>query len=347
MAWAAFTATRTLFRQVNARRLWPFLVFTTTGVLAIATWLGWPMLISEPYVRVPAANFVIYSSCIPEQVEVRTRTPYATLVRARLALHDPSANRALSQQEVERVAVRDDGVPLFAITVPQQAMALIEDAKADAHANALLGLALDFNRVPFVDIDAVSISYPTKKPNGSCLKEELKGTDLLSRLDDKRARVMRFNLIQDKLSDIIFGANEVLGNVLLAALALMALWMIVALVGGLRGVFLVADEELLKSFKSKARAKEDIVAAWSRMYRSLVFGRVLGPALGFLLTVSSLVAGLHPSATSMKDTFQFVSSLQLALVATFMGLLVRIIAEFALRYQRGFSDRKLALVSEP
>jgi hypothetical protein len=251
------------------------------------------------------------------------------------------------QQEVERAAVRVDGSPVFTMTVPQQTAMLIEEAQAERHAQALLGLALDFNKVPSIDIDAVAISYPTDKPGSSCLKEELKGADLLERLDDKRARVMHFNLVQDQLSDIIFGANEVLGNVLLAGLALMALWMIVALIGGLRGVFLVPDEQLLKSFKSKRETKEDVVAAWARTYRSLVFGRVLGPALGFLLTVSSLVAGLHPSAASVKDTFQFVSSLQLALVATFMGLLVRIIAELALRYQRELSDRKLALASRP
>jgi hypothetical protein len=339
MAWAPWQQTKTLISQVNARRIWPFLIFIVTGALAVVAWLGWPSLVATPYIRVPGSSFVVHTSCIPDSLQLRTSTPYATLARARLVLRDPKITQYLAQIELEKKAERLDGGPQFSVEISPTAASQLRDAKSVHKRESVTGVAFDFAKIPAIDLVSITISYGSE-----CKSEQLSGNDLLDRLNEQRARVMRFYLIQDKLSDLIFRGNEFVGNVLLAALTLMVLWLTATLVGGLRGVFLVSDQEITEAFQAKPQTKESIVASWSGTYKRLVFGRVLGPALGFLLTVSSLVAGLHPSAAAVRDTFQFVSSLQLALVATFMGLLVRIVAEFALRYQREFAERKMALL---
>jgi len=62
-----------------------------------------------------------------------------------------------------------------------------------------------------------------------------------------------------------------------------------------------------------------------RYYR---FSQLLGPAIGFMLTISSLIAGLHPSLRQAQDITHFFETLQVAMVSTLLGLAVRIIAVF-------------------
>lgn len=58
------------------------------------------------------------------------------------------------------------------------------------------------------------------------------------------------------------------------------------------------------------------------------FLQILGPTVGFLLTTSSLVAALNPSLQESRDIKSFFDSIQVAMISTFVGLLIRLIALF-------------------
>lgn len=56
------------------------------------------------------------------------------------------------------------------------------------------------------------------------------------------------------------------------------------------------------------------------------FFQIFGPAFGFLFTITSLIAGLHPSAQIGRDVSQFFVAIQVAMTSTFIGLFMRIIS---------------------
>lgn len=59
------------------------------------------------------------------------------------------------------------------------------------------------------------------------------------------------------------------------------------------------------------------------------FLQILGPAIGFALTISSLIAGLNPTLQQAQDISIFFESIQIAMISTFIGLIIRIIAIFS------------------
>lgn len=67
-------------------------------------------------------------------------------------------------------------------------------------------------------------------------------------------------------------------------------------------------------------------ACWYKRSVGYRFWQVLGPAVGFLFTVSSLVVALHPSVRNANDLDTFTRGIHVAMIATFLGLLLRIVA---------------------
>ena len=56
------------------------------------------------------------------------------------------------------------------------------------------------------------------------------------------------------------------------------------------------------------------------------FLQIFGPAIGFALTISSLIAGLHPTLQTTQDISIFFESIQIAMISTFIGLIIRLIS---------------------
>jgi hypothetical protein len=343
---------KTVFARINDRRMWPFLAFVASTAIVIAGWLCLPALL-HPYVRVPGAIFSFSVPCIPENVQVETITPYAVLTRAKLMLQDRRKTSLLAQYDLDIASKRAGGGINFTLIASPNVKKQMSDAMSGPNAGSQLAVSMEFTKIPAIDLVSVDASYAIDLGMGGCRPENISAETLMKRLDDPRARTMRYALIQDKLSDFILNANEIGGNIVLAGLVLMFLWLTVLFVEGVRRVYLLSDSRLRADLLALVPAATEgrkqllanmVSAQYSSVFRRLAFARVFGPATGFLLTVSSLVAALHPSAAAAQDTFRFVSSLQLALVATFMGLVVRIMAELALRFHRDDAERKLQAI---
>ncbi|HPQ43896.1 MAG TPA: hypothetical protein PKZ42_06665 [Syntrophales bacterium] len=73
-------------------------------------------------------------------------------------------------------------------------------------------------------------------------------------------------------------------------------------------------------------AKDNFGMHYVRKDNWLRFLQVLGPAVGFTLTISSLIAALHPSIRELGDIgiSSFFEAIQIAMISTFVGLLIRL-----------------------
>lgn len=88
----------------------------------------------------------------------------------------------------------------------------------------------------------------------------------------------------------------------------------------------------IKERKQRNEALDKYTAFWAKSDRWFRFLQALGPALGFILTVSSLVQALHPSSLlGTRDLDGFLSGIHVAMISTFLGLLIRIVALEAAR----------------
>jgi len=73
-------------------------------------------------------------------------------------------------------------------------------------------------------------------------------------------------------------------------------------------------------------AKHEYGQQFVRIENWLQFFQVFGPGVGFAITVSSLIAGLHPALRETQDINRFYESIQVAMVSTLIGLSIRILA---------------------
>jgi len=287
-------------------------------------------------------------------VHVETRAQYAQLERARLAILDTSAQKPPIVYDFQITSLWPSGASGFQLNLTSDQQSEAIAALSDLGKNAGVVLTAQFSSSPFLDIQSVRISRADHPGNPNC-PSLLAGESLRSKFLHVQPRLMRIILPQEQVSDVVLLTNEVLGALMIGALLLALLWLSWQWANALYRLYLVSDDEIRAQAKKSFEAKPLVFAAESPadlvignfelMHRRLSFVRVLGPAVGFLLTVSSLIAGLHPSQQDVQNSFHFISSLQIALVATFIGLLTRIVAEFSIRVHQSAAERVLMLVS--
>ena len=340
---------RSIWTTLRQRGTLIFLTFVLVSAAALARWLALPWFL-HPYVRVPSTAFSVTVRCVPSQLRVYSKTSYVSLLNAQLILSEISSHTVVGSYNLP-VAPGPRAAEAEFVLLPSADE--IEKASSQFNENTAAIVAFQFSRVPSLDLARVELTYAGQKTQGGCEPEELKGRELKNRIIGTSPRTMRFLLIQDELSDFLLAANEFGGNLLLCALVISFFWVLTLGVGGFVSTYL-PDRALMRlvtksdpaalSQSERSDLVEAVRRAYSKLYHRLAFARVVGPATGFLLTVTSLVAGLHPSVVAAQDTFHFISSLQLALVATFMGLAVRIAAEFAIRFHRETANRRLDII---
>lgn len=327
------------------KRKWPFTVFTLGAMLAFWCWLVSPV-ITDPYVRIRGHAFTLLLHCIPSEVEINAFTPNLrpTSIRFQMRSKDgvaPYQLKALSAQSSE-------GSRLV-ISVP---VAIATDAVKLLSAGATASLTLDFQEVSFIDVSEIYISPAKVADNRNCVN--VSGKELLSSIADS-ATLKHYLLPQEKLGDLLHRINEALGVILICVLIAWSVWLALWLSYGI-GKYFQPEKGVMKSNQDrfsqahpslKSKGMDAVLTAdYLQLQRRLVFARVMGPALGFLLTVSSLIAGLHSGEQGSGTTFGLMAALQLALVATFSGLALRVIAECAIRIHRHVLDKQLRLFFE-
>lgn len=213
----------------------------------------------------------------------------------------------------------------------------------------------------------VTVMHRSQRPI-DILKAELDGTNIeLSRLQseflrDSPAELLKQRYVQDWLESLLTAWNRDIGNYFVTAMSVLALWMMFGLVlrlplylgtgGGFRKLLTALIESAERDSATAAKSVDAARRHYFDFYSSTIanqrFWRALGPALGFLFTVTSLVAGIRPipggAATAQMGTL--FSSLQLALISTVAGLVMRLAAMARLRLEQALMEDAQAFFDE-
>lgn len=341
------------YRALTRNRAW--LPFAVGGTLLVACWLLVPSLY-KPYVRVPSNKLDFALDCLPESVQIEVPSAFAVARQAQVSVLAPGSETPSRTVPFRTVKVTSDGgSQILALSLlPEQLTALGQLSAALKGPPSFLYTLL-FDRTPYVDVRRVELGA-TAPGARKCLESDLGGRELAQAVRHPSARLMRFKLMQDELSDLVLAFNNSLANVLLAAMVVALLWLAYLWVAAAKRLYVSKDVPLRREFMGffenapaelRGRGPSAVVELqFHAQNRRFVFAKTMGPALGFLLTVSSLSAALHPSVQGTQDTFRFVSGIQIAIIATFVGLAIRIVAQFAQRLHRDLAERVLLLIEQ-
>lgn len=341
-----------LWRRIWHRHSKPFFIVAGSGFLIVAGYVLIPWLY-QPYIRVSGNIVTLSLHCVPQSLQLESLTEHSVVKGADVVVKDLKDGRGVSIGALLAPPTRGHSKTTSGLMLRPEDILKVETFALEHGSRSRIQARIEYFPTPYIDLNSVIITA-ANTGRSDCKDQELRADALLSDLSREPARLMRYSLLQDKLSDLLLSVNESAGNIVLACMMIWSLLLVAELSSGLwRSRF--ADDETIKSIYSnyasrapgelKAEGPETLVnAIYLQVLRRLSFARVIGPALGFMLTVSSLVAGLHPSMHSTHDTFYFISSLQIALVATFMGLAMRVLAEFSIRAHRSSADRMIELI---
>lgn len=198
-------------------------------------------------------------------------------------------------------------------------------------------LVLFLQKRPFTDIQQVELRRGSLGLSAfACETRTYAGADLKSLIPrDTGFKLLYVNLIQDRLSDYLLLFNSSVGNLALMVLCAVLLWAVWRVGDAMIERWRVRDGNLtevankvvaeMPSYSAET-FREELAAQFWNDCRWSNFWKVAGPAIGFLLTVSSLAASLHPSVQAARDAYVFVSGIQMAVISTFVGLFIRICA---------------------
>jgi biopolymer transport protein ExbB/TolQ len=183
---------------------------------------------------------------------------------------------------------------------------------------------------------------PTLETEISSVLIDGKRTDLNSfaneNIRSRGAQFVKFHYIRKELSEVIYRLNDALSNWILTAMFFGLVLMLIRLAGMEILAYAFGDNRFRKHLIKKLNVKELVatphnrkafekyIAEWHKRDYHLRFLQALGPAVGFILTVSSLVQALHPATRTANDLDSFLTGIHIAMVSTFLGLLMRLIA---------------------
>jgi hypothetical protein len=338
----------TLIQRVTKLRQWIFATF-----ILVATTLAAKLLVYWPQpspVRVSGSVLTFELKCVPTHFSIYVLgLPTDDVIASSSAyegdqmLDGPSLTYGLTTVDRKH----DSTVFSFAPSEIQSPVRELRDSERSV-VNVHVG------RVPSLDI--VRIVFARNTFMTRCPVAALEGSDLKGIIVNPDANVRHLRLTQEMIGDLTFKFNETVGNVLLAAMVIAMFWVMGYVSAGLTFCYIVSDKSLKKTIDKREKEirahgisdglVEVLEMDFVHLERRMSFARAVAPALGFLLTVSSLIAALHPSVQIEQDAFRFVTSLQLAMTATLVGLMIRIAAEFAIRLHRNVALRKIAMLAD-
>jgi hypothetical protein len=339
------------YRTLSYRTYWRTL--SACGILGIASWIFIPSLY-DPYVRVPSGRLTFAFECVPQSINIDVISGYAMARQAQIAVQPNASANAVRTFPVEVIkSLRESGTLEVHLGLAAPELQALSKLVGTLPGSPQLLYTVLFERIPNLDVQDIRL-IPSADSSHKCTTTEYRGNALLTLIGNGSARVMHYKIVQEKLSDVVLEFNNSVANVVLAAMVLSFFWFTFLFLYGLKELYITRDKPLLARFMRRVEktlvelrnqgAEAVLKAEYAALNRRLSFAKTAGPAFGFLLTVSSLSAALHPSVQAAQDTFRFVSGIQIAVIATFVGLAIRIVAHCGQRAYRNLSERILLLL---
>ena len=153
-----------------------------------------------------------------------------------------------------------------------------------------------------------------------------------------KGEFIRFRYIRKDLAEFLFRMNDPISNWILTFMFFGCVLLSVKLVDMEIRAYFWSNSRFEKNLErflsnkdlhSKKQCQEAFDknnAHWAEWDSRFRFLQAVGPAMGFILTVSSLIEALHPTLLNTNDLDTFIKGIHVAMISTFLGLLVRIIA---------------------
>jgi hypothetical protein len=169
---------------------------------------------------------------------------------------------------------------------------------------------------------------------------------------------VRFRYIRKILADVLFDWNDTISNWVLTAAFFVAVILATKVFGMEIRAYLYSGKQFKKHLVSVARVEnfdtkaarrdglDKYTAEWSYWDTGFRYVQALGPALGFVLTVGSLVQALHASSAS-ADLEGFLAGIHVAMTSTFLGLVLRIVALEGARVNDVLLGKAEVILSSP
>jgi hypothetical protein len=318
--------------------------------LAVATTLVVLLLLFvpylwHPYVRIPSSTVKLHLNCVPKDLVVTTGPGLSDPKLVAVDHRGLGGARAITRvvQQTPPTLI-EDRTSQFRLPRPNSTAATATVDEQDTFV-----AVIEFSRSPFVDIRSVEV-IPEVGHDG-CRRETIAGDALAAAIQQDGKKLLRYRMVQDAISDVVLAFNSTVGNLTLAGMLVYLVWTLTVLGEAFWGRYVRSEDELRQAVEAmrkklgvERRDFDDRELVRGRAFQAqqrLAMAKVLGPALGFLLTVSSLAAALHPVVQAQQDAFQFISAIQIAILSTLVGLAIRIVAQVAGAWLRGGADRTL------
>lgn len=327
-------------------KLHPALTTAIATAIVVSSWV----LFATPYLRFAGQRAELRFACVPEVAEVVLRSKFTSIDRAELDLVTSSGRFQVGRLDV-RPAVSDPRI--VSITTPEARRAEIARKELSAGQVVLESRLLLYSPatpsfdVSGVDIRPLALDGPVAS---TCPSTGFHGSGLANLVVLARdVQLKRTNVLTEFLADRIYELNDLFGNVLLGVLCcafISMLWHVASAIRAIPWSVKAAERAVRELANQRPNSnlealKEELSADYVKNVRWLQFWKLVGPALGFLLTVSSLSAALHPAVRTASNAYFFIASIQLAIVSTCLGLLVRLAAQGAVS-ARWTTTRRLA-----
>jgi len=169
-------------------------------------------------------------------------------------------------------------------------------------------------------------------------KTKLNAKDLAANYLVSPGELVRVRHIRSDLATVLFLLNDPVSNVIMSCMFFTVLLLVFHVLGPLLAAY-VYSEKRFDAYLNKSSGQADksrwqddpdfcdkLTGHWALWNGRYHYWQALGPAVGFILTVSGLVQSLHPVIRATNDLDSFMEGIHIAMISTFLGLLVRILA---------------------
>lgn len=288
---------------------WP----CTIAVLAAATF--WYVLnpLGQAYINVPGSRLSFEIAGF-ERCSITFRSPLR-ITKWVVRLNQVPGNGSVSSGFLAGKSVSGGDIALLKIAAPKP-----PDGKAQSYLVDVFSTSS-----PTFEVQAISVDGHAMNLN-DFFKSSLRS----------ESEYIRLRYIRRPLANVIFRWNDPVSNIVLTLMFMGIVWLLFLMLQMEWSAYLRSDQSFRGYLDKKfgvgkvgfqdKEAYDKYVnhwAEWDTWYR---FFQALGPALGFILTVSSLIQALNPVVLGANNLDAFLRGIHVAMVATFIGLLLRIVA---------------------
>ena len=325
----------------------PWIPFVSSAAVAVLAWVFVPSLY-HPYVRVESATVGFSLSCLPEYVEIDYLTTLPRQVDVSVDVQNQSG--ATLKQEQVQLKSPAHNPSSYQIEIPAAIAAVVSQLRTGFGRTVY---TMYFGEASAIDIQEVRLIG--SQLIGHCSSDTFAGKSLYRIVTSPSKRLMLYKLLQEEVGNALYRFNGIFSNVVIGLMIVALFWQLYVVGGGAIQAYAASDASFILRMRNRRKAvphalaeqgdEAVIKAEFTYINRRLSFAKTLGPAAGFLLTVSSLSAALHSSVGMQQDTFLFLSGIQIAVVATFVGLAIRIVAQWGQRVYRDIAERQLVLLN--